>query len=183
MEPMKDRIMKILRGLLWMLSAAAGVAMLIFIMNMLPSLARKDFAARYVNIEEAKRSSGLDSVPVPSYFPEGISWPPSFIVAQKRPYKALVAEFKDRASGQTALIIIQTSLPGSEQQFQRVRLAEVKQQSDYRLKGMNAALLVGTCDNGLPCSRMSWQDGGGSHAVLLTSTPFELIKIAESMVR
>ncbi|HTZ17360.1 MAG TPA: hypothetical protein VMB78_02870 [Dissulfurispiraceae bacterium] len=171
------------RGLLWMLIAAAGVTILLFIINQLPSLMHKDYARQYVSIEDARKACGLDYVLVPAYFPEGMSWPASFIIAQKRPYKALVTEFRDKASGQTALIVVQTSLHGSELQLQRIKMSEVKQQNEYQLKGRKAILQVGTCNNGVSCSRMAWQDESGSYAILLMSTPFELIRIAESMVR
>ncbi len=76
------------------------------------------------------------------------------------------------------------SLRGSDAQLQRITLSEVKEQTQYRLKGRNVLLQVGTCDNEMPCSRMTWREDNGSHyTVLLTSSPFELIRIAESMIR
>jgi len=182
MENRENRIVKILQGLLWMLLATGGVLALLVTTNRLPLLVQEDFPKQFASLDEAKHSVGLDTVLIPAYFPEGISWPPSFIFAQKRPYKVLVMEFKHTLSGIPTLIVIQSSMSGSVTQYQRIRLAVVKQEIEYGLKGKNARLQIGTCENAMPCSQISWQDRGDSCTVLLISSPFEVIKIAESMI-
>ncbi len=162
---------------------AAAVVALLATVDWLPSLMKNDFARQYRSIEDVKRSLGLDNMLVPAYFPEGISWPPSLILAQNKPYKAVVMEFKKAGTTETVLIVIESSLRGSDAQLQRIKLSEVKEDTPYQLKGRTALLQVGTCDNGMSCSRMAWQDGGLHCTVLLTASPFELIKIAESMIR
>lgn len=161
---------------------AGVVVTLLATANWLPSLKQRGFARQYGSIEEAKGSLGLKHILVPAYFPEGISWPPSLILAQNKPYKAVVMEFKRAETMETALIVIQSDLRGSDTQLQRIRLSELKEESQYRLKGQSALLQVGTCDNGTPCSRIAWQDSGLHCTVLLMAPPFELIKIAESMI-
>lgn len=175
---------KTVRGLLLMLVIAGLAVTFLAAMNWLPSQMQQGFARQYGSIEEAERSLGLDAVLVPGYFPEGITWPPSFILAQKKPYKAVVMEFKEAKARETALIVIQSSWQGSDAQLQRIRMSEVKEETQYRLKGKNVFLQVGTCENRMPCSRMAWREDNGFHyTVLLTSPPFELIRIAESMIR
>jgi hypothetical protein len=181
MENQENKIVKTLQGLFWMILATGGVLAFLVMANQLPSFVQKDFPRQFASLDEAKHSIGLDTVLVPAYFPEGISWPPSFIFAQKRPYKVLVMEFKDTL-GATTLIVVQSSMPGSVTQFQRIRLTVVKQETEYGLKGKNALLQIGTCDNTMPCSQIAWQDKGDSCTVLLMSSPFEVIKIAESMI-
>ena len=183
METQETRIGRTARGLLWILVLAAMAVGLLAAVNWLPSLMQLDFARQYDSIEEAKRAGGLDTVLVPAYFPEGISWPPSLILAQKKPYQAVVMEFREAEATETVLIVVQSSLQGNDAQLQRIRLSEVKEETEYRLKEKRALLQIGTCDNGMPCSRMTWQDGALRCTVLLMSSPFELIKIAESMVR
>ena len=173
---------KTLRGLLLMLLLAGMAAALLAAADRLPSLMQKGFVRKYGSIEEAKQSLGLDNVLIPAYFPEGITWPPSLILAQKRPYSAAVMEFKKVGAEETALIVIQSSSAGSDRQLQRIALSQLKEETRYRLKGEMVLLQVGTCDNGMSCSRMTWQDNGLHHTVLLLSTPFELIRIAESMI-
>ncbi len=174
---------KTVRGLLYIVLMAGGVVAILAGANRLPSLMQKDFARQYNSVEDAKRSLGLDSILVPRYFPEGISWPPSFIFAQKKPYPAIVLEFKGIKTGDTALIVIQSSLHGSESQLERIRLSELKEDIPYKLKGRTARLQVGTCGNGKMCSRITWQERDHWCTVLFMSSPFELIRIAESMVQ
>jgi hypothetical protein len=175
-------IRKILKGLFWMLLSAALLVMALATFNRLPTLTHADFARQYTDIEEAKRSLGRAPVLVPTYFPEGIAWPPSFILAQTRPYAALVMEFKKKDSDETALIVVQSSAPGGDAQLRRITLTEVREKTPIRLKGRPAILQVGACGKEAPCSRLAWQDDGFYYSALLMSTPFELIKIAASMV-
>src|SRR5271169_6689673 len=174
---------KNIRNLLYMMIMAGGVVALLAAVNRLPSSIEKGFARQYDSVEEAKRSLGFDNILVPRYFPEGISWPPSFIFGQKKPYKAVVLEFREAKAGETVLIAIQTSRLGSESQLQRTRLTELKEDTQFSLKGRVARLQVGTCDKGVPCSRISWQEGDLYFTVLFISSPFELIRIAESMIQ
>ncbi|MBA4349126.1 MAG: hypothetical protein C0415_03945, partial [Thermodesulfovibrio sp.] len=148
----KNRIGKTVRSLLLILAMAGAVVALLAAMNWLPSLMEKGFIRQYSSIEEAKRSLGLDNVMVPAYFPEGISWPPSLILAQKKPYKAVVMEFKKAETMETLLIISQSSVQGSDAQLQRIKLSELKEETKYKMKGKIALLQVGTCDNSKPCS-------------------------------
>ena len=180
---MENRITRLLRGLLLMCLAATGVVALLAILNWLPSLAQKDFARRYDSIDEAIRSAGMTAVLIPTYFPEGISWPPSLIVGQNKPYHALVMEFRETTSGRQSLIIIQSSSPDAGKQFQRTRISDIREETEYRLKGRPAILRIGSCDSGIACSDLAWQDGDIYHSVLFMSSPFELIKVTESMIR
>jgi hypothetical protein len=175
-------IRKTLKGLLWMLLSAALLVLLLATINRLPTLTHTGFARQYRDIEVAKRSLGHAPVLVPLYFPEGIAWPPSFILAQTRPYAALVMEFKKKDSDGTVLIVVQSSAPHGDAQLRRIALTEVRERTPIRLKGRPAILQVGACGNEAPCSGLAWQDNGFYYSVLLLSSPFELIKIGESMV-
>ncbi len=166
-----------------MVIMAGGVVALLTAVNRLPSSVQKGFARQFDSVEEAKRSLGFANILVPKYFPEGILWPPSFIFGQKEPYRAVVLEFREAKGGETVLSVIETSRPDSELQLQRTRLSELKEDIPYRLKGRNARLQVGTCDKGVPCSRLSWQEGDLYFSVFFMSSPFELIRIAESMIQ
>jgi hypothetical protein len=182
MEKQGPKIGKTLRGLLLMLVMVVLVVLLLAAANWLPSQMQKGFARQYGSIEEAKRSLGLDRVVAPAYFPEGITWPPSLILAQKKPCTAVVMEFKKVETTDTALIVIQSSSDVSDRQLQRITLSQLKEETRYPLKGKMVVLQVGLCDNSMPCSRMTWQDSGIHRTVLLMSSPFELIRIAESMI-
>lgn len=180
-EMPKRALANTLRGLLWIIVIAGVVAVVLAVANWLPSLAHRDFARKYGSIEEAKRSLGLERVAVPAYFPAGISWPPSLVLAQKSPFEAVVMEFRKPETEETALIVIQCSAHASCAQFERIRMSEVKEETEYRLKGRVALLQVGMCNN-VSCSRISWQDLDHHFTVVLMSSPFEIIRIAESMI-
>jgi hypothetical protein len=183
MDTQTQKLGKTLRGLLWMLALVVLAILFLAAVNWLPSLREEGFARQYNSIEEVKRSLKLNDIAVPAYFPEGIQWPPSFILAQKKPYQAVVMEFKETNTKESALIVIQASVLGSDTQLQRIRMSRLKEETQYRLKGRFVNLQVGTCDNGMQCSKMTWQDAGLSYTVILMSSPFELIRIAESMIR
>jgi hypothetical protein len=174
---------KTVRGLFLMILMTGLAVALLAAAKWLPSLMQTGFARQYDSVEEASRSLGLGNVPVPAYFPEGITWPPSLIFAQKDPYTAVVMEFKESGTKKTALILIQASSDDGGRQLQRIALTQVKEETQYRLKEKTVLLQVGMCDTGTPCSKMVWQDNGLYHTLLLMSSPFELIKIAESMIR
>lgn len=174
---------KIIHGLLYMAVMAAGVVAFLAALNWLPSIMQRDLARRYATVEDAGRAAGYNGVLVPKYFPEGLCWPPAFIFAQKRPFKAVVLEFNESKTGRTALIVIQSSIGGDEaEKLQRVKLTDIKEQAGYRLKGRDALLQAGLCEGSTPCSRITWQEDGLYTSVLYTSYPVELIRIANSML-
>ena len=184
MEMKKESIGRTVRGLFWIIVMSAVVVALLSLANWVPSLINEDSVRRYDSIEEAEQSLGFDNkVLAPKYFPEGISWPPSMILAQKKPFKAIVIEFMEVKTAQTALIVILSSLKESNVQLQRIAMTEVKEKTEYMLKGKAALLEVGSCGKVATCSRMTWQENGLNFTVLYMSSPFELIKVAESMIR
>lgn len=183
MEMKKESIGRTVRGLFWIIVMSAVVVALLTLLNWIPSFINEDSVRRYDSVEEAARSLGFDSKAlVPKFFPEGISWPPSMILAQKKPYKAIVIEFREAKTVKTALIVILSSLKDSNVRLQRITMTELKEKTEYMLKGKVALLEVGTCGKGETCSRMTWQENGLNFTVLFMSSPFKLIKVAESMI-
>jgi len=64
-----------------------------------------------------------------------------------------------------------------------MEISRVRERATYPLKGRSAILEVGFCGNGEPCSRISWREKNVRITVLARLTPFELLKVAESMLR
>jgi hypothetical protein len=183
MTNVKNRTWGFLKGLLKMLLVLAGVAAFLAVVNWLPSLGQKEYARRFSSLYEARRSTGMASALVPSYFPEGTAWPPAFIVAQRRPYQAIVMEFRQTATGKTSLSVIESSSQDEVRRLQRIRFTDIREETLYQLKGRPATLRVGTCESVTECSELTWRDRDVSYSVLFASSPFELIKVAESMIR
>jgi hypothetical protein len=91
-------------------------------------------------------------------------------------------EFEKMTSKDTMLLISQSTsevfLPE-----EKIRLLKVEENVTYSLKGREALLRVGVCQRNEPCSGISWKEGEYKIRVFAISTPFELIRIAESMLR
>ena len=170
------------------LAFAAGLAILVIALkalNWIPLIAQKDLMRRYGDFEEMRTSLGIREIFVPSYFPEDFRWPPSGILAQGKPYPAVIMEFERSGEGKTrevGMMIYQAARddfsPGGP-----LLLSRVREQATYPLKGRSAVLEVGVGVKGEPCSRISWREKDVRITVLALLTPFELMKVAESMLQ
>jgi hypothetical protein len=170
------------------LAFAAGLAILVIALkalNWLPLVAERDLMRRYGDFEEMRTSLGIQEVFVPSYFPEDFRWPPVRILAQGKPYPAVIMEFERSGEGKArgvGMMIYQAAendfFPGGP-----LELSRVKERATYPLKGRSAILEVGSDAKGEPCSRISWREKEVRITVLARLTPFELMRVAESMLR
>jgi hypothetical protein len=164
---------------------SAGVGILVLglkFFNWLPLMVQVESMREYRDVEEVKGALQIQTIFVPSYFPQNLSWPPSKILAQGKPYPAVVMEFEKMTGKDTMLLISQST----SQDFlpeEKIKIIHVKESVSYSIKGRNAFLQVGECREKDPCSAISWKEGEYRIHVLAKSTPFELIKIAESMLR
>ncbi len=152
------------------------------VMNWVPQTVHRDALRRYASIEEVRASLNIREIYVPAYFPQDIVWPPSEILAQGKPFPAVVLEFQDRTSGKLVLVLTQsqgTPAPAGR----AIEVQSVKETVPFLMKGRNAVLIVGECTKNETCSRITWKEGAYDIAVLMKSAPFELTKIAESMLR
>ncbi|MHB1011616.1 MAG: hypothetical protein ACYC37_01705 [Desulfobacteria bacterium] len=180
--------MSVKRTAFGFLAFAAGLAILILglkALNVLPLIAQKDLMRRYGDFEEMKAALGIREVSVPSYFPEEFRWPPTRILAQGKPYPAVIMEFERSGEGkarEVGMMIYQAARddfsPGGP-----LALSRVRERATYPLKGRSAILEVGSGRTGEPCSRISWREKDVRITVLARLTPFELMKVAESMLR
>lgn len=180
--------MNVKRKAFGFLAFAAGLAILVIALkalNWLPLIAQKDLMRRYGDFEEMRTSLGIREVLVPSYFPEDFRWPPTGILAQGKPYPAVILEFERSGGGKAkgvGMMIYQSAeddfTPGGP-----LAISQVRERAAYRLKGRSAILEVGSGVSGEPCSRISWREKDVRITVLARLTPFELMKVAESMLR
>ena len=157
------------------------VLVLIQFANWLPLTLQKETLRRYSSLEEVKASLPALRIYVPTYFPQTISWPPEHLFAQNRPFPWILMKFNHRDSSEEALIITQ-SLSGRLPGQMPGELKEVTEKVPYELRGRQAILEVGVCRNGEQCSRIDWREGEYQLTVFMTAAPFDLIKIAESML-
>lgn len=170
------------------LAFAAGLAILVvalMTLNWFPLIAQKDLMRRYGDFEEMRTALGIRQVFVPSYFPEDFRWPPTGILAQGKPYPAVIMEFEksgeDKAR-EVGMMIYQAAEDGFSPGGTLV-VSRIRERATYSLRGRPAILEVGSGVKGEPCSRISWREKEVRITVLARLTPFELMKVAESMLR
>jgi hypothetical protein len=173
---------KIIRSFL---SFGAAVGLLVAglrLLNGVPLLVQEDLLRTYGDLDEVRSALRIAPILVPSYFPQDLSWPPAAILAQGRPFSAVVMEFERSGGRETALVIVQADADRAVAGG-KIRIGRIRESAGYSLKGRDAVLDVGACRDGGPCSRISWREGRYRIDVTARSAPFELIEIAESMVR
>lgn len=175
MRPNVNRLASFAIGILILVGATMAV-------NRLPVLIQGDLLREYDSFDAV--SAGLPALPiyVPSYYPQDLRWPPARILAQGRPFPAVLMEFQGRQSRRTVLVISQ-SARGRFSPDGKVRLVTVKEKTTYSLKGRDARLEVGACGDGAMCSRIAWTEGAYTIDVTGRSAPLDLIRVAESMIR
>jgi hypothetical protein len=165
----------------------ATVAVLIAalkLINWVPSVVQEGFVRQYKSVEEVQSKLKIKDVYIPSYFPQSFKWPPDTIWAQTKPFTAIVMEFRHQETGGIGLVISQVASGARFISGNKLRMAQVRERvDDYPLKGRKAVLEVGTGKNGEPCSSIAWTEGKYRLTVVMKSAPFDLLKIAESMVK
>lgn len=152
------------------------------VVNWIPLVLDREIMRKYASINEVRATLKVKEILIPSYFPQRLKWPPSEILAQGKPYPAIVMEFRDTERGDVSLMIIQAG-SADFRADEKIRITDVIERVDHMMKGRDAHLEVGSCRQGVPCSRMVWDEGESRIEIIIKSPPFELIKIAESMVQ
>lgn len=175
------KINRTISGLLIFVVIVAALVVILRVADWLPGKIQKGTIETYGSIEEVRNTLGIDKVYVPSYFPEDLSWPPSLILAQRKPFDVIVMTFNGRDESSAMLVIIQSSA-GHHELFEPFRILEVREETEYELKGRTAILQTGLCKDGQPCSKMIWKEGPFTIDVLMKASPFDTIRIAESML-
>jgi hypothetical protein len=181
MKTGRDALKKNVFSLFLFLMISVIVLVLVKVVNWLPLTLQNETLRRYGSVEEIKAGLNIPRIYIPTYFPQTISWPPEHLFAQSKPFPWIMMKFNHRNSSREALIITQSRsdpfpdrMPG--------QLTKITEKAPYELRGRPTLLEVGTCSDGEPCSRISWREGEYRLTVFMTSAPFELIKITESML-
>jgi hypothetical protein len=169
-------------GFFYLLLAVAAVLIVLKTLNWLPTVLQKDMLRRFDSIEEVRAKLNIRDVYVPSYFPESIIWPPSEILAQAKPYPAVLIIFHAPKTRDAALVISQAASDGFAENS-LIPFVQVTRTVPYDLKNRKALLEVGMCGNAETCSRLSWTENSYRIKLAMKAPPFELIRIAESMLR
>ncbi len=150
-------------------------------MNWVPTVIEEGTMQRYQDIEAVKARLQIKNIYVPSFFPQTLEWPPAEVLAQEKPFEAVVMGFRRVGEEDIALVIIQAE--GASLTYDTgIGFDEINERVPYDLKGRRALLEAGYCRDGSPCSRLSWEEGDIRLKISIKSQPPELIRIAESML-
>jgi len=168
-------------GFFYFLLTVAAVIVTLLLLNWIPLALQKDTMRRYASVDEVRAKLNFKDIYVPHYFPQNITWPPYEVLAQNKPYSAVLMVFHRVDSQEVSLVISQTSERLlSTDSF--ISFDKITETVPFEFKSRQALLEVGTCKKGGACSRISWHEGGYYVTLAMKSPPFELVKIAESML-
>lgn len=151
------------------------------LLDRLPSMFQPGGVRRYASIAQAQSDLGIRRIYVPAYFPKTLTWPPSRILAQSKPFEAVVLEFRRVDSTEVGLVITQTSSRRLPQE-PAIHLKRIRQTTSVNLKGRQSLVESGSCDDGERCSQITFVEGDLWMTVQMRSSPAELLLLAGSMV-
>jgi hypothetical protein len=160
--------------------AVAAIIVLLKIMNVLPLTVQHNTLRQYESIEQVRSMLNIRDIYIPSYFPEEIRWPPSKILAQDKPFQALLMEFK-RAGKDEVVLVLSQSRGGTLKSENSLEPSAIKETVPFLLRDSTVVLTVGECEDRKPCSMITWNEGGYLISASMRSAPFELTKIVASM--
>ncbi|MEJ2695424.1 MAG: hypothetical protein P8013_02135 [Candidatus Sulfobium sp.] len=160
----------------------AAVVFALRLLNWVPLSVEKGTVRKYRTIEDVQRDLGIRKILLPSYFPQRLSWPPSEIFAQSRPYPMIIMYFTDEKTGKIVLAISQTGSGSSEAPALRIEPHRIVKEEKVMLKGREARLYLASCRGGGVCNSLTWQEADYSMKVVDRGPEKELIRISESML-
>jgi hypothetical protein len=174
---MKKRLL----GLIIFIVAVAALIGSLKVLNWTPGILQEGLPNVYSNIDEVRTGLRIRNIYIPSYYPQGLHWPPARITAQSKPYVMILMEFTREQDSSVALAISQTALSHQPPRVM-IELVQTTERVNFPFKGRDALLEVGQCRNKEQCCRISWDEAPYRIEVNMVAPPMEIVKIAESMV-
>lgn len=171
---------QVMHGLAFAATLAALVGLLA-LFNWAPGAFEPGLMKRYPSVDAVTSGLGIRKLYVPAYFPDSLGWPPAQILAQDRPYRAVVMSFTHAGNGETVLVISQSASKRFEPDAV-IRFDTVSETVPLDLRGRRAQLEAGLCEDRSACSRIQWDEGGTRIRLVMKAPSVELIRIAESML-
>ena len=170
-----------MRGLIIFIVAVTILVVTLKVLNWAPDILQEGLPRTYDTIDAVKSRLKIRTIYIPSYYPQGLHWPPARITAQSKPYMMILMEFTGEEDNNVSLVISQTALPHAAPKAS-IELIQDNERVRFPFKGRDALLEVGLCANNVQCSRISWNESPYRIEVVMLSPPTEIVKIAESMV-
>jgi len=99
-----------MRSLLVFAGMVLGTVLMLKALDWLPAAFSRDEVRRYRSIEDARSALKIGNIPMPSYFPQYLSWPPDEILGRRRPYGLVLMHFDNQQRKEIALAIRQAEV-------------------------------------------------------------------------
>jgi len=164
---------------------AALLAVVLVLLNWVPSLIQPHQLKRYGSVDAARKELSLLKVYLPTYIPEhlDLSWPPSEVYAQDAPFRACIMNFTYKESREIGLVIQQTDARATFTLDPVIKVKEKKKENTVYIKDRKAVLIAAVCEKDVPCMMISWEEGGT--AISLTGKKIstqDIVRVAGSML-
>jgi len=151
------------------------------VIDWLPDFLQPGVVRRFSSIAEAQSTLGIAKIYVPTYFPKTLQWPPTLVLAQTKPFTAVVMGFHRVDSRVIALVITQTTSLRLQQRPE-IHLKAVLRTASVDLKGRAAVVESGLCDGGEACSSIVFAEDDSWIKIQMRSPAEELLVLAASIL-
>ena len=168
-----------LKGLLWFCVFGVLFAGTLWILNAVPLLLEQEGFRSLKNIGETQAYLGT-RLPLPRYFPPGLVWPPSAILAQRKPFPAYVVKFQKRGERKVSLVL-SVAPPRRPLSGFHIEPAMGLRRMRVNFADQSAELVIGRLRSGERCCLLSWVQAAKRWTLSGLLPPSEILKMAESM--
>ena len=160
------------------------IAGLLSLLNWVPLIMQKQKLKSFSSPDVAAKELHIRKIYLPSYLPEHLNlvWPPSEIYGQDTPFSAVAMYLSYKQKQELGLALHQSDAKAPYRLEPRIKIRPQKTASQISLKGRNALLVPGICDDNTPCNQLSWDEHGTTITVIGKFPARDVIKIASSMI-
>lgn len=162
--------------------AVIGItALALYLLGMVPAYIQSTTGVReYSTIQQAEAHLGFE-ISVPAYFPNYLSWPPSEIRGQLKPFPMVQMRFLAYDQHTEVMSIYQIVADSSELPMPLPLIKTIQQEAPVDINGNIAQLVIGERADGQPVNLVYWTADNFHFIVVMTHPVRELLTIARSM--
>ena len=153
----------------------------LLLLDHLPLYLDKGLLREYTSIRELQDSLKIQKLPIPSYLPEIINWPPSKILGQSTPHLAVTLEFKSHIDNNIILLLHISEKSNNQHSNNSIKI-NTSNTFSTTIKNHPAHVKTGFCEENVHCSEIVIND---QHYNILLKGKMQitmLLRIAESIV-
>lgn len=158
------------------------VAVILNLLNWVPTIFQGEGVRRYKTIEDLKSELKLGKLFLPSYFPQYLIWPPSEIYGRRKPAKMVLMHFTNYDGKDVVLSVMQADSADPRPIKSRIDPVITRKREGILIKGKRGELCLALCAGGEPCNSVTWESEGYTFTIIAKDSVEELRKIAESMI-